>query len=134
MTPYAELLINYLPAEYRPAFAYECRQYGRDPLLAFLLQLFAGLFGIADFYRGNIGRGILMALGTISGIGAIVTVPVWLYHCCTIWFDVEADNDAIAYALAYRYAGAGTFQGPQPPTPPIRPRPNISGVPAVRTQ
>ena len=116
MTPYAEMLMNYLPAECRPAFAFECREYGKDPLLALLLQMFGGLFGVADFYLGNIARGILMAIGTISGIGVVITVPVWLYHCCTIWFDTEADNDAIAYALAYRYLAAGYV--PRPGTAP----------------
>jgi TM2 domain-containing membrane protein YozV len=134
MTPYAEMLMNYLPAECRPVFAYECREYGKDPLLAFLLQIFCGLFGIADFYLGNITRGLLTAIGTISGIGLIITVPIWLYRMCTIWFDTEAENDALAYALAYRYLAAGTFRGPEPPPPPIRPRPNISGVPMVRPQ
>jgi TM2 domain-containing membrane protein YozV len=135
MTTYAEMLMNYLPAECRPTFAYECRQYGKDPLLAFLLQMFGGLFGIADFYLGNIGRGVLMALGTFSTIGLVVTVPLWLYRVCTIWFDVEADNDAVAYALAYRYlANSGTHFGPEPPPPPMRTRPTIGGVPMVRPQ
>jgi TM2 domain-containing membrane protein YozV len=134
MTPYAEMLMNYLPAECRPAFAFECREYGKDPLLALLLQMFGGLFGVADFYLGNIARGVLMAIGTISGIGVVITVPVWLYRCCVVWFDTEADNDAVAYALAYRYLAAGTFRGPEPPPPPIRPRPNITGVPMVRAQ
>lgn len=134
MTPYAEMLMNYLPAECRPTFVYECRQYGKDPLLAFLLQIFAGLFGVADFYLGYIARGVLMALGTISGIGMLITVPIWLYRICTIWFDTEAENDALAYALAYRYLAAGAQQhGVEPPPPPARPRPNIGGLPAIRT-
>jgi TM2 domain-containing membrane protein YozV len=135
MTPYAELLINYLPAECRPTFAYECRHYGKDPLLAFLLQIFGGLFGVADFYLGNVARGVLMLVGTFSGLGMIVTVPIWLYKICTIWFDAEAENDAIAYALAWRYfslAANGTYHAPEPPPPPPRPRPNISGLPATR--
>jgi TM2 domain-containing membrane protein YozV len=134
MTPYAQMLMEYLPAEYRATFAYECREYGKDPLLAFLLQLFGGLFGIADFYLGHVARGVLMALGTISTIGLILTVPLWLYRSATIWFDTEADNDALAYALAYRYLGAADRIGPEPPPPPVRPRPNIGGLPMVNPQ
>jgi len=134
MTPYAEMLMNYLPAECRPTFAYECRQYGKDPLLAFLLQIFGGLFGIADFYLGNVARGALMALGTISTVGLVVTVPLWIYRMVTIWFDTEAENDALAYALAYRYIAASSGQRPEPPPPPMRPRPNIGGMPMVRQQ
>jgi TM2 domain-containing membrane protein YozV len=134
MTPYADMLMNYLPAECRPTFAYECRQYGKDPLLAILLQMFGGLFGFADFYLGYYTRGLLMALGTFSGVGLILTIPLWIYRCCTVWFDTEAENDALSYALAFRYLAAGTWRGPEPPAPPIRPRPNISHVPVVRPQ
>jgi TM2 domain-containing membrane protein YozV len=134
-TPYADMLIDYVPAEARPTFVYELSHYGKDPLLAFLLQVFGGLFGVADFYLGNVGRGLLMLVGTISTIGLIVTVPLWLYRICTVWFDTEAENDAVAYALAYRYLGADSFRGPEPPAPPVRAqRPNISSVPMVRPQ
>jgi TM2 domain-containing membrane protein YozV len=131
MTPYAAMLSDYMPAEFRPTFAYECRRYEKDPMLAFLLTLFGGLLGAGDFYLGYYVRGILMLLGTFSGIGALVTIPIWLYRCVNVWADVEAENDYMAYAIAYRYlATAANPTMPQPPPPPApRARPQIGGLP-----
>ena len=109
-------------------------QYGKDPLLALLLQMFGGLFGVADFYLGNVARGILMAIGTISGIGVVITVPLWLYRCCTSGSTREADNDASLTRSPTATSPPLRSAAPNRRPPPIRTRPNISGVPMVRTQ
>ena len=128
--PYISNLVLQLSPQQRGWFEYESRRSRKEPALAFALDLILGLFGAHDFYLGDITRGVLMLIGTMSGIGALVTVPVWFVSLFTIFRDTEAYNDAVDYWLL-SWAFAGT---PIPPTPaPQRGRSStvIGGLPAV---
>lgn len=59
-----------------------------DYSIAWLLQLFLGLFGIHRFYLGKIPTGILWLLtGGLLGLG-------WLYDFCTLNEQVDERNRA----------------------------------------
>ncbi|MBQ8848071.1 MAG: TM2 domain-containing protein [Candidatus Gastranaerophilales bacterium] len=48
----------------------------KDWLITLLLCLFLGVLGAHRFYTGHTGTGIVMAILTITGIGAVVT-GIW---------------------------------------------------------
>lgn len=135
MTPYAQMLVARMRPEAQATFAYEYQRYTKDPSLALVLTIFLGLVGGESYYIGNYVRGILMSLALFTGIGVLVTIPLWIVRCFTIQNECETYNDYVAYALAVRYASYDAA-GPAefPPTPPQAPhqsrvRPNIGGLP-----
>jgi hypothetical protein len=136
MTPYAQMLLAYVRPESQGAYAYEYRRYAKDPSLALVLAITLGIVGGEAYYLGDWKRGILMTLGFISGIGLLITVPMWIVRCFTITGECETYNDYLAYMLAYRYLPHAQYTPdavPQPPGNPAGPRvrPNISGLPVT---
>ena len=137
MTPYAQSLLAYIRPESQGAFVYEYNRYAKDPTLAQILTILLGVVGGEAYYFGNWKRGLWMSLAFISGIGLVVTVPMWIVHCFTVTGECESHNDYLAYSLAYRYMG-GTMPAPEPPqsvtpngpgAPTAGPRPTIGGLP-----
>lgn len=134
MTPYAQSIAYHLRPEAQATFAYEYQRYSKDSNLALVLTIVLGIVGGESYYMGNYVRGILMSLALFSGIGVLITIPMWIVRCFTIAGECENYNDYVAYALALRY-GAYDAQGadlpPAPPQAPQQPqrRPNIGGVP-----
>lgn len=135
MTPYAQMLALRMRPEAQATFAYEYQRYSKDSNLALVLTIVLGIVGGESYYIGNYVRGILMSIALFTGIGVLVTLPMWIVRCFTIQGEVETYNDYVAYALALRY---GAYQEadaadlpPTPPQPPqaARPRPNIGGLP-----
>lgn len=134
MTPYAQMLAVQMRPEAQATFAYEYQRYAKDPSVGLVLTLVLGVIGGESYYLGNYMRGVLMSLALFTGIGVLVTVPMWICRCFTIASEIEAYNDFIAYSLALRYWPHGANTAQQPPTPPQEPpaqrtRPNIGGVP-----
>lgn len=135
MTPYAQMLALRMRPEAQATFAYEYQRYSKDPSLALVLTIALGLVGGESYYIGNYVRGILMSIALFTGIGTLVTIPMWIVRCFTIQGEVETYNDYVAYALALRYGAyqeADADLPPAPPQPPqqaARTRPNIGGLP-----
>jgi len=127
--PYIANLVLQLSPEQRGWFEYESRRARKEPALAFALDLVLGLFGAHDFYLGDVTRGVLMLIGTMSGVGTLITFPVWFISLFTIFRDTEAYNDAVDYWLL-SWAFAGTQMPPAPPPQRGRTAP-IGGLPAV---
>ena len=131
MTPYVDLLLSYVRPESQGAFVYEYRHWSKDPTLAQILTLIIGIVGGESYYMGDWKRGIWMTIAMITGIGMLISVPMWIVRCFTITNECEAYNDYLAYNLAYRYLPMGT--APQPPAPPQPPTPHqarkIGGLP-----
>ena len=127
MTPYAQMLMTYLPAECQATYAYEYQRYGKDPTLAFVLQMFGWALRRSSYYLGNFARGILMALGTAHRHRDVITVPVWIVRCCTIGSKPNATTTD-RLRLAYRYlplrSRPGTARAADPHPPQHRRRPN----------
>lgn len=135
MTPYAQMLALRMRPEAQATFAYEYQRYSKDSNLALVLTIVLGIVGGESYYIGNYVRGILMSIALFTGIGVLVTLPMWIVRCFTIQGEVETYNDYVAYALALRYgayleADAADLP-PAPPQPPqaARPRPSIGGLP-----
>ena len=135
MTPYAQMLALRMRPEAQATFAYEYQRYSKDSNLALVLTVVLGIVGGESYYIGNYVRGILMSIALFTGIGVLVTLPMWIVRCFTIQGEVETYNDYVAYALALRYgayleADAADLP-PAPPQPPqaARPRPGIGGLP-----
>jgi hypothetical protein len=135
LTPYAQMLAVQMRPEAQATFAYEYQRYAKDPTLAFALTLVLGLVGGESYYLGNYVRGVLMSLALFTGIGVLVTIPMWICRCFTVQNECEAYNDYMAYMLAIRYwpasNGVSSTQPPQPPEAPpqSRVRPTIGGLP-----
>ncbi len=130
MNPYISNLALQLSPDQQAWFAYESRRNRKDPALAFALDLVFGLFGAHDFYLGNITRGVLMLIGTTSGVGALITVPIWLISLFGVYRDTESYNDAVDYWLL-SWAFAGTQIPPAPAPQRGRTGATIGGLPAV---
>ena len=128
MTPYAQMLLAHIRAETQGAYAYEYRHYAKDPAVALTLTALLGIVGGESYYMGDAKRGILMTIAFLTGIGLLVTVPMWIARCFTITGECEAYNDYLAYLLAHRYSPE-TIAAPQPQSGP-GPRPVIGGLPA----
>jgi len=121
--------------EAQATFAYEYQRYAKDSNLALVLTVILGIVGGESYYIGNYVRGILMSIALFTGIGVLVTVPMWIVRCFTISGEVETYNDYVAYALALRYGAYEDAPASDlPPAPPQSPhqsrtRPNIGGLP-----
>ena len=135
MTPYAQMLALRMRPEAQATFAYEYQRYSKDSNLALVLTIVLGIVGGESYYIGNYVRGILMSLALFTGIGVLITIPMWIVRCFTIQNEVETYNDYVAYALALRYGDYENAQASDlPPAPPQAPqqsrtRPNIGGLP-----
>jgi hypothetical protein len=132
MTPYVETLLQYVRPESQGAFVYDYRRFQKDPNLALMLTILLGIVGGESYYMGDWRRGILMTIALFTGIGVLISGPMWIVRCFTITSECESYNDYLAYMLAHRYLPYGT--APEPPQPtqnPMRnaPRPNIGGLP-----
>jgi hypothetical protein len=77
---------------------------------------------------GNWKPGILMSLAFMTGVGLVISVPMWIVRCFTIAGECEAYNDELAYLLAWRYYD-GAANDAQPPEAQTRQRPLIGGLP-----
>lgn len=131
MTPYAQMLAGEVRPQAQAAFIYEYERFAKDHTVALLLAILLGIVGGESYYFGDYKRGILMSIAMLTGIGLLVTVPLWIVRCFTVQSDCDAYNDDLAYALAARYwpsVGPATPASPQP-NPPGRQRPNIGGLP-----
>jgi hypothetical protein len=118
--------------EAQATFDYEYHRYAKDPTLALALTILLGIVGGESYYMGNYVRGILMSIALFTGIGVLITLPMWIVRCFTIQSECDTYNDYVAYALAYRYGAYGqetVTAPPAPPVPPTRVRPNIGGLP-----
>jgi hypothetical protein len=135
VTPYAQMLAVRMRPEAQATFAYEYQRYSKDSSLALMLTIFLGIVGGESYYIGNYVRGILMSIALFTGIGVLVTIPMWIVRCFTIQGEVETYNDYVAYALALRYANYTNVEAsdapPAPPQPPqqARARRPIGGLP-----
>jgi hypothetical protein len=134
VTPYAQMIASRMPAHTQATFAYEYQRYAKDPNLALALTILLGIVGGESYYIGNYVRGILMSIALFTGIGVLVTIPMWIVRCFTIAGECETYNDYVAYTLALRYGSFEneSWQAPPPPEEPrtqSRVRPNIGGVP-----
>lgn len=136
MTPYARAIGVQLPPEAQATFAYEYQRYAKDPTLALVFTIVLGIVGGESYYFGEWKRGVLMSLAFFTGIGLIVTVPMWIVRCFTIQNECDAYNDEMAYYVACRYwrQPADVPAPPQSaPTAAVKyARPPISGVPMTR--
>ena len=128
MTPYAQMLANDLRPECQGAFAYEYEHYAKDVTLAQVLTILLGIVGGEAYYLGDYRRGILMSLALLSGVGTLVSIPLWIVRCFTVGGECERYNDYVAYALACRYMSSsdGLHVAPQPPPAAREP---IGGLP-----
>jgi len=127
--PYISNLVLQLSPEQRGWFEYESRRARKEPALSFALDLVLGLFGAHDFYLGDTTRGVLMLIGTMSGVGTLITFPVWFISLFTIFRDTESYNDAVDYwLLSWAFAGTPIPPGPAPQRGRTAP---IGGLPAV---
>ena len=133
MTPYVETLLQYVRPESQGAFVYDYRRFAKDPNLALVLTILLGIVGGESYYMGEWKRGILMTVALLSGVGVLVSGPMWIVRCFTIMNECESYNDYLAYMLAYRYLPVGTAPEPPQPVqgPTNRTRPNITGLPAT---
>ena len=121
MNPYvAQLKAGMTPYQLMQ-FESEVRRYRKEPVLAFLLAFFLGLFGAHHFYLGRTQAGILMLLCTLSVVGLVISFPWKIINWFTVWGECDDANDEIEYALAYTI-----LNGTQPEA---TQRPNIGGLP-----
>ncbi|HEY8297050.1 MAG TPA: NINE protein [Candidatus Baltobacteraceae bacterium] len=122
MNPYvAQLKAQFTPQQFA-FFEGEARRYRKDPVVAFLLAFFLGLFGAHHFYLGRNQPGIIMLICTLSVVGLTVSVPWKLVNWFTVWGECDDANDEIEYVLAY-----SILHGQPPPA--SSPRPAIGGLP-----
>jgi hypothetical protein len=136
MTPYLGTLLQYIRPESQGAFYYDYRRFAKDPNLALIMTILFGIVGGESYYMGNWKRGVLMTIALFTGVGTLITIPMWVVRCFTIMGECEMQNDYLAYALVHRYLPQGP--APEPPQPATNPtanatRPNISGLP-MRTR
>ena len=134
MSPYAQMLAVQLRPEAQATFAYEYQRYAKDSTVALALTLILGVVGGESYYLGNYMRGILMSLALFSGVGLLVTVPMWICRSFTIQNECDNFNDYVAYSLALQYWPREPLASDGPPAPPQAPqtpraRPTLGGLP-----
>ncbi|HEY8313336.1 MAG TPA: NINE protein [Candidatus Baltobacteraceae bacterium] len=122
MNPYVAQLKAQLTPPQLMLFESEMRRYRREPILAFLLAFFLGLFGAHHFYLGRTQAGIIMLACTLSVVGLVVSFPWKIINWFTVWGECDEANDELEYALAY-----SMVYGQQPPG--AAPRRSIGGLP-----
>lgn len=86
-------------------------RYRKEPVVAFLLAVFLGIFGAHHFYLGYNRAGVIMLVLTLSVVGLIVSVPWKIVNWVTVWGETADANDEMEYALLYWHV-----YGQQPPT------------------
>jgi hypothetical protein len=131
MTPYAQMLLGYIRPEAQGAYAYEYERYAKDPIVAMTLTFVLGIIGGESYYMGgDWRRPFWMTIALFSGVGLLISTPIWIARCFTIQSDCESYNDYVAWALAHRYLPqSNAVAPPQPPAAATGRRPQVSGLP-----
>ncbi|MGZ3498223.1 MAG: NINE protein [Vulcanimicrobiaceae bacterium] len=122
MNPYVAQLTARMTPPQLMVFESEAYRYRKEPVLAFLLAFFLGLFGVHHFYLGRTQAGVIMLLCTLSVVGLVISFPWKIINWFTVWGECDDVNDEIEYALAY-----AILYGQQPAAAPALPR--IGGLP-----
>ena len=91
--------------------------YRKEPVAAFLLAFFLGIFGIHHFYLGRMRPGIIMLVCTLSVVGLIVSIPWKIVNWFTVWRECADVNDEIEYWFLYQMVHGAP--APDPSRPPI---------------
>jgi hypothetical protein len=128
------MILGQLRPEAQATYAYDYQRYSKDSTVALLLTLCLGIVGGEAYYFGDYKRGILMTLALFSGVGTLISIPLWIVRCFTIQNECEGFNDYVAYMLAARYwpqncVTAAPPGPPQDPAPRATRRQPIGGVP-----
>ncbi len=135
MNPQIAMMKQHLSPQQLMAFESEAVRYRKEPVVAFLLAFFLGIFGAHHFYLGRTRPGLIMLLCTVSVVGLIVSFPWKIINWFTVWGEAAEANDEIEYALLYSmFYSTSQASGQYPPPagpPPAGPstRAPIGGVP-----
>ena len=131
MNPQIAMMKQQLSPQQLMAFESEAMRYRKEPVLAFLLAFFLGIFGAHHFYLGRTRPGIIMLVCTLSVVGLVISLPWKIINWFTVWGETADANDEIEYALLYSmfYSNSPSGQGYPPPAPGSSPRPPIGGLP-----
>ena len=92
MFPPTEARVSALPADKQSLFWSQYNANRKNPTAAIILALFAGGFGIHEFYLGNTEGGVLMLLFFWTLIPAIIG----LFQCFTMGGRIDQINDKLA--------------------------------------
>lgn len=129
MNPQIAMMKQQLSPQQLMAFESEAVRYRKEPVLAFLLAFFLGIFGAHHFYLGRTRPGLIMLICTLSVVGLVVSLPWKIINWFTVWGETADANDEIEYALLYgMFYSAPQNVGHYPP-PAGAPRAPIGGVP-----
>jgi len=120
MNPHILAMKQQMSPQQLMAFESEAARYRKDPVLAFLLAFFLGIFGTHHFYLGRPRPGLILLLCTLSVVGLVVSLPWKIIKWFTVWGETADVNDEIEYAMLY---------GMQSPGQPTSQRPPIGGYP-----
>lgn len=120
MNPQIAMLKERLSPQQLLAHETSMLRYRKEPVVAFLLAFFLGIFGAHHFYLGYNRAGAIMLVLTLSVVGMAVSVPWKIVNWFTVWGETADANDDLEYALLYWGA-----YGQQPPGA----RQTISGLP-----
>ncbi len=123
MNPYLAQLKSQFTPQQLALFESEARRYRKDPVLAFVLALFLGIFGAHHFYLGRTRAGTIMLVCTLSVVGLVISFPWKIVNWFTVWGECDDVNDEIEYAIAY-----SMVYGESPAQAPPQ-RPTIGGLP-----
>ncbi len=122
MNPQLMMLKAQLTQQQLLVFESEMHRYRKEPILAFLLAFFLGIFGAHHFYLGRNRPGIIMLCLSLSVIGLLVSFPWKIVNWFTVWSETTDVNDELEYAMLCSMLYPGSY--PEPPT-----RPTIGGLP-----
>lgn len=130
MNPQIAMMKQQLSPQQLMAFESTAARYRKEPVVAFLLAFFLGIFGTHHFYLGRTRPGIIMLICTLSVVGLLVSLPWKIVNWFTVWGETTDANDEIEYALLYNMFYSTPQSGGQYPPPAGQsPRPPIGGVP-----